>query len=181
VTAVIYALVDELGQPRYVGQTAKPLRHRFARHLSNARGRSRPLDEWLRATPYASIVPLEVNPVEADEAERRWIRQMREGGVPLLNVYDGGRRAPTGLRHTAEARRRIGDARRGRSLSEDHRRKLSEAHSGVPLSPEHRAAIGRGGRGLVMSPEARENIAAAKRGQKNPMSRTSRALRGEVV
>ena len=174
----IYALVDEWGGPRYVGQTTLTLAQRLARHLASSRSRHRELDRWVRSCPGVSIVPLEVNPRDADEAERRWIRNMRTGGINLLNRSDGGRRAATGLRHTAETRARLSEARRGKPLSAEHRRKLSAAHRGVALSEEHREAIGRGGKGRIVTPEQRENMARVKRGQANPMSRTNRAKRG---
>lgn len=176
-THVIYALVDELGTPRYVGQTAKLLSTRLSQHVSAARSGRRPLDDWLRSYPHAAIVPLEVNSPDVDAAERKWIRQMREGGVPLLNLYDGGRRSPTGLVHSDEARAAISAARSGKKLSLEHREKLSAAHAGVPLAAEHREAIGRGGRGLVRSPESRARLSASKTGDLNPMSRAKRAER----
>lgn len=176
-TMLIYALVDEGGTPRYVGQTAKRLSTRLSQHLSASRRSYRPLDAWLRSCPNVSIIPLEVNPLDSDEAERKWIRQMREGGVPLLNLYDGGRRAPTGQVHTPETRAAISAARSGKGLSEDHRSKLSAAHSGVPLGAEHRQAIGRGARGTTRTPEWRARLSASKTGDRNPMSRARRAER----
>lgn len=174
---VIYALVDECGVPRYVGQTQKRLSSRLSQHQSVARSGRRPLDVWLRSCPAASIVPLEVAPPDPDEAERRWIVQMRAGGVKLLNLAAGGRRGPTGLTHTPEVRARIATARRGKPLSQEHREKLSASHSGVSLGPEHRAAIGRGGKGRVFSPTHRERLRAGKVGDLNPMSARRRAER----
>lgn len=160
----IYAIVDEFGTPRYVGQTSYSLRDRLFRHQAYARTGSRPLDVWLRSCADVTIVPLEAvtGQTAADEAERRWIRQMREGNVPLLNIADGGRRAKAGWHQSDEAKRRIGEARRGKPLSAEHRAKLSAAHTGVPLGAEHRAAIARGGKQRrLRSPEVRARMSQA--------------------
>ena len=45
-----------------------------------------------------------------------------DGGL-LHNITDGGE-GPSGLKHSSETKRRIGDAKRGRSLSEEHKEKL---------------------------------------------------------
>lgn len=173
----VYAIVDEFGTPRYVGQTSVSLRLRLQQHRSAAKRKQRPLDVWLRDYPAASIIVLQNNPGDADECERRWIKQMRDGGVPLLNLYDGGRRSPTGLRHTEGVRRRISEARKGKPLTEAHRAKLSAAHTGVPLGESHREAIGNGARGLKRSEETRGRMSASKRGSLNPMSAEQRAER----
>lgn len=174
---MIYAIVDEIGTPRYVGQTTKPLSLRLSQHRSAAKINSRPLDIWLRGCPGASIVPLECNPVDKDEAERRWIAQMQISGLPILNLLSGGRKGSRGMRHSPEGRRRISEARCGKPLSPEHREKLSAAHTGVRLGDEHRAAIGRGGKGRKASPEVRANMSAAKMGDRNPMSAKQRAAR----
>jgi hypothetical protein len=177
---VIYALVDEIGTPRYVGQTAKLLSTRLSQHHSAARSGSRSLDTWLRSCPAASIIPLEVSPPDVDAAERKWIQQMRGGGVSLLNLYDGGRRSPTGQVHSQETRAAISAARTGKALSLEHRAKLSAAHKDVPLAPEHRAAIGRGASGRAHSPETRARLSEARKGDLNPMSRAKRAERARA-
>ncbi|WCS25643.1 hypothetical protein LOK46_02010 [Methylobacterium sp. NMS14P] len=41
--------------------------------------------------------------------------------------------------HTDAAKRKIGDAKRGKSLSEDHKQAIREARIGVPQSAEHKA------------------------------------------
>lgn len=190
---VVYALVDEFGSPRYVGQTSKSLHLRLSQHHSFARNGTRALDSWLRACPDATIVPLEVDPPDVDAAERRWIAQMRlSPALSLLNLHDGGRRAPSGLVHTDEVRARISAARKGKPLSPDHRAKLSAAHTGVPLSEAHREAIGRGSanrdykerpgrRGFVFSAETRAKMSAAKMGEANPMTKAKRAERARMA
>lgn len=167
-TVVIYALADEIGQPLYVGQTTKSLSLRLSQHRSTG-----------IASDGDSIVPLEISPEDPDEAERRWIAQLRAGGWVLRNRELGGRRGARGITHTVEARARISEAHRGKSLSVEHRAKLSAAHKGVPLSPEHRAAIGRGGSGLKRSDESRTRLSAAKTGELNPMSRANRERRAQ--
>lgn len=176
-TCVIYALVDEIGVPRYVGQTNKRLATRLSQHFSLARNGpwNRPLDAWLRACPTATIIPLEVNPGNSNERERHWIKQMRAGGIDLLNITPGGN--GEGHRRSADVVEKTASKRRGRPISDEHRSKLSVAHTGVPLSAAHKAAIGRGTASVPRTPEWNRNISEAKRGDRNPMSAKNRAAR----
>jgi len=68
---------------------------------------------------------------EAEIAERKcikhWDTRNSEKGY---NSASGGTRGSIGYRHTEEARSRIGEASRKRTLSEEARRKLSELKSG---------------------------------------------------
>jgi hypothetical protein len=71
----------------------------------------------------------------------------------MENVSSGGK-GTSGVPRTDQWRKRIGDAHRGKIISEEIRRKISES---VKAS------------GYVMSSEAREKIAAAHRGHKRSL------------
>lgn len=45
----------------------------------------------------------------------------------------------TGDKHTDDAKRRIGDAKRGKPLSDEHKQSIRESRLGVPQSEEHKA------------------------------------------
>ena len=177
---VVYALVDATGSPRYVGQTGMKLHQRLARHRAFAKHGSRPLDHWMRSGAVVSIVPLVVNPDDADEVEREWIRRLRDFGHDLLNLSAGGKRG-AGVPHTEESKRKLSEARKGKPLSSEHRDKLSKAHTGVALGDEHRAAIGRASARRGQTEATKRKLSEARRGQANPMSRTNRAKRAEGV
>lgn len=87
----IYALNDQTGAPRYVGQTAAPLALRLADHL-RVRGhsaRANWIREMLDSGHEIGVVQLEeVHGTRRDAyaAETRWIRQLRAMGHSLLNV-----------------------------------------------------------------------------------------------
>jgi DNA-binding transcriptional regulator YiaG len=87
--ATIYALTDEVGNIRYIGQTIRTLEARFDGHMKEAHKRPSAKGEWLKATS-AKIVSI-ASALDADECERAMILQCRQDGFDLLNVRPGGR------------------------------------------------------------------------------------------
>lgn len=87
----VYALKDETGAIRYVGQTRCPLIVRLGYHLKRASETGSPVERWLVGrTP--EIVMLEKKAVW-DVDEVLWIERLRLAGENLLNVTRGGRDA----------------------------------------------------------------------------------------
>lgn len=98
-----------------------------------------------------------------------------------------------GTHHTAQAKRRMSEAKKGRPLSEEHRRSLSEAQKGrvvsdetrrriseankgrrcwwkgKHLTEEHKRRIGQANKGRVVSEETKRKIGNASRGRPSPM------------
>lgn len=104
---------------------------------------------------------------------------------PLTNLTDGGEGASgnkggVGRILSKESRAKIGDAHRGRKLTEAHidkiragyrlsdagRQSLSKAASTKKWTTEMRNRVSAGLKGHVISPETREKIGAAHRGRK---------------
>lgn len=175
-TGVIYGLIDsDTGEIRYVGQTTKLLEERFARHMRTPRRRH--LYNWLRSCSPKAIILERVPIKNLNDAEVRWIANMRERGVQLVNLTDGGecirgyRPTPEtrvklsaalmgnqrslGYKHTSEARAKIGAASKGRTHNPETRAKISKANMG------NQRCLGR-----IHSPETRAKISAAKIGRK---------------
>ena len=97
----IYALHDPRdGAIRYVGKTVSPLWNRLANHVSRAKRLRRkgeqltPCARWVLALDECGLRPRIASLYEGAgdwrKAERFWIRRLREKGVTLLNVNDGG-------------------------------------------------------------------------------------------
>ncbi len=89
----IYALLDELGEMRYVGKANNSAR-RLRSHLLDSRRRDTAVYRWIRKCSQRGFTPtvkvLEVCPTEEwPTRERYWIAQLRET-CHLLNCADGG-------------------------------------------------------------------------------------------
>ena len=91
----IYALLDENGDPFYVGKTVSLVR-RLSKHLSKTRNGERyPVNNKIRKLLREgheiriSIIE-ETDEDHADECERSHIKQLREEGRKLYNLADGG-------------------------------------------------------------------------------------------
>ncbi len=105
-TGVIYALAEPgTGAIRYCGKTMRPLRHRITRHLLDARfGYKSHLYYWIRSvqarggTPSVIVcesidiseLTRDAKIVRLNEAEKRWIAQLRALGFNLTNATNGG-------------------------------------------------------------------------------------------
>ena len=80
-----------------------------------------------------------------------------------------------------EAKKKIGDAHRGKIVSEESREKMSKSklgkknpRYGETLSEEAKKKIGEGNKGKTVSEESREKMSKAKSGENNPLYNKSR-------
>ena len=142
----IYGLIhSDTLELRYIGQTIKSLNKRFIKHKLGI-GANIHLNRWTQANPI-NIIVLERNPKDIDEAEIRWIREMKERGARLLNLTKGGQGRPGGL--TLQTRAKISATRMNLEWRAAHpylwspevRAKMSVAHKGILLSIETRARM----------------------------------------
>jgi hypothetical protein len=94
---------------------------------------------------------------------------------PLVNMTDGGE-GLSGRSMPDEIKAKIGNAHRGRKLSEEHRAKISasrktmfeaERAAGIrrTISDDHKAAIGRAGKGKIIADWHRDAVSKAQRGK----------------
>lgn len=173
--AVVYGLIDgDTLELRYIGQTYRP-EQRLLEHRRTHRVVSH-FNVWLGATPWTMIV-LERDPEDLDEAERRWIGWAKTRGAQLFNVSDGGANPPSSLgrKLSDEARARIGASSRGRACSAETRAKISASLVNSPKavaqreglrSAEIRAKASASLRGHRCTAETRAKIGATSRGRK---------------
>ena len=87
---------------------------------------------------------------EAANHEKHLIAYYKSIDAPLCNITEGGKGA-LGRAHTDDAKRRISEAHKGLSMSEENRLAMSIRNTGKRLSPEHKA-----------------RLSAAMSGEKNP-------------
>lgn len=190
-TTFIYGLIDpRTDELRWVGKSDDPQR-RMLQHMARHTGTA-PRIAWFRELRDRGIDPRvvileEVATSDWQDAERRWIDDMRDDGHQLLNAIAGG----TGGSHNAgmklgpqsdEVKQRRLERRQQfqrRPMSAEGRRRLREARKldprigerveamvaatrGVPKSAEHKAKIGAGNRGKTVSPETRQKLSATR-------------------
>lgn len=102
------------------------------------------------------------------------IYKRKEDNGTLCNITKGGD-GVLGLKHTEEARRKMGEPNKGKVISEWHRKRLSDLHKGKTIPLETRLkmsqkALGENNPmyGKTISEETRQKkIASAKRGEDN--------------
>lgn len=179
----IYVLRDPRdGAIRYVGWT-KHAKIRLKKHIW-CKDRSHK-QHWINSViadgkrPLMEIIEDGSGPGFA-EAERRWIAHYRSIGCPLTNGTDGGEGA-LGLRHTEEAKRKSGEARRGKKLNltreererrgrqgianliatQERRNESVRRWAKIPKSEATRQALSRAHIGRVISAETRERCRIA--------------------
>lgn len=73
--------------------------------------------------------------------------------------------AHTGKKHSAETRKKIGDASRGRKLSPEHRAALIDANTGSKRTAESRRKMSESQRGRKASLELRQKLSEAHKGK----------------
>ncbi len=165
----IYSLTDpRTGTVRYVGKT-KNVRRRLLQHITEATRKTGSYRlHWIRSLLSSGMTPalsvLETGEGAGwQEAEQRWIASFRAAGAELVNGTAGGE----GGALTAEVKKKIGDARRGKPLSAAHRAALSRGwkHRG-PMSTETKEKMSASLRGRKHSAEHIAKVAAANRGRK---------------
>ena len=113
----------------------------------------------------------------AKEKEKEFIelyKRKEDGGI-LCNLTKGGD-GVLGIRHTEEARKKMGEPNKGKTISEWHRQRVSEFHTGRKHSEETRkrmseSQIGKG-LGVKASEETRKKMCeSSKKGESNHASK----------
>lgn len=164
----VYIVTCSANGKHYVGQTKHP-RRRWTEHKSYSRRgrRSSVLYDAIRAygEDRFSFDVIEVCETEADcdAAEVYWIEWYNSKVPHGYNLCDGG----GGLRNpTAETRRKIGEASRGRVFSAETREMWSRNRKGRVVSQEWRDAIRaakKGKRTTVLSEESMAKLSESVR------------------
>lgn len=148
----VYGLTDEVGEIRYVGQTALPLERRLSQHLwGSSLQRPGHKNNWLKSMlakgqkPQIYIIQEVANRQDLDGAEAYFIDFLKLSGCNLTNGRDGG----IGLRNpSTEVRERMSAAKKGKSsnrkgttMSAATKEKLRLINTGKRASAETRAKM----------------------------------------
>lgn len=199
---VVYGLSLDGVTHRYIGIASGQLRTRWYGHVHASKKTTKrtAVQCWIASHGADAVVVTVLEQCSSIEelhaAEKRWIRQLRQAGVALLNHTDGGEGTP-GWVPTAEQRAAMsarvsgaGNPRYGAPCPEEVKQKISAALTGrpgsclgVPKTEEHKAKL----RGRKVSEETRLKMseAAKRRGANNkgvPMSEAQKEkLRAAAV
>lgn len=163
----IYVLIDPRdNRIRYIGQTPRP-EGRYKEHCKK-QYRNNHRACWLNKLRSLDLKPImqiieECSDSSWAERETYWIAYYREVlGCDLVNATDGGE----GMNNPSEeTRRKMSEARKGKTHSEESKRKMSEAHRN--RSDDHRRNLSESHKGKTLSEEHRHKISEAKQGEKN--------------
>lgn len=163
----MYAVTHKDSGKRYIGKSNN-IAARWAAHRKDAKhSRGYAIHHAIRkyGLDAFDFEVLEFCDSDADalEAETYWIRwydTMAPNGYNLTVGGEGGERS-------AETRRKLSEALKGKPKSKEHRRKLSEANAGVKLSPERVEILRQAAKKRPpVSEETRRRKSASLRGRK---------------
>jgi group I intron endonuclease len=177
---VVYLIRNTVSGGVYVGQTIQDYRIRWRRHRDDlTRGvhdnphLQRSWNKYGADAFAVEVVEVVSDQGALDEAEQRWIVDLRAKGIKVYNQKIGGK---FGGALTEETRRKISEAGKGRVVSTETRRKLSEAKQGRaniltpdgrasiqeaakrPRTDEHKRKISAGSKGRIVSEETRQKL-----------------------
>ena len=154
----IYTFKNLLNDKVYVGQTNNPQKRKHE-HLFEARnGADKLLYYAIRKYGEENFLFEVIEDCEDGQANERevfWISH--------FNSFEDGYNMTTGgdhFSHSEETKHKIGDAFRGRPLSEEHKQKLREANKGKkppPHSPETLQKMSESMRGKNTGPKSEEH------------------------
>lgn len=208
-TSFIYGLCEpDWKTIRYVGVTYD-LSSRYKYHLVDfdTTHKARWIQSLLNQGLKPKIIILDVVLSEMrEEAEREWIRILRESGCDLTNSTDGGE-GVWGLHHSEETKekmriKRLGTkntksslAKKGVKFSEEHRKNLAASTArrgtftmkGKKHTEESRKKMSLAQKGRTFSEESKRKMSLAHKGRKYiPLSQESRnkisvAHKGKIV
>lgn len=139
VVNIVYGLLDpDTLEIRYVGKTSNPER-RYLEHVAPSRTKSKTYrGSWLKSlflqNKRPGFVILERNVTDANEAEMRWIRNLKSLGARLVNGTEGGDGWELGKRHSEQSKTKMHDSHVGKYRREDTQELiLNAARSNKPF------------------------------------------------
>lgn len=187
-SAFIYALVDPRDQQvRYIGKTIH-VNKRLKQHLKDKCKSYK--THWIKNLSANDLLPLfvlldEVEHNSWDFWERHYISLYRSWGFNLTNANFGGDGVMQYMRHTPEAKLKIGAAGKGRvkspetiakivetrrknggyNVSEETKDRLRSIGLGRKHSKETKGKMSKSHIGKIKSPETRAKLSLANKGQ----------------
>ena len=185
---VVYLLTNKVNGKQYVGQSWN-YEKRMAEYRRGACKRQSAIHAAIAKHGWNNFTAVKI--VQGIETQE-WLDKIETGYIKAFNTLSPhGYNLKSGGAHgkfSAESRKKIGEAQRGRKASQETRKKMSDAQRGErnhnfgkSHSLETRKKIGAKSRGRTPSQETRNKISEAKRGKthssetRNKMSVSAKA------
>jgi hypothetical protein len=154
---IVYKLTDRTNGLIYIGYTCMELDKRWTSYLLRKRFSHCDFDK--------EILLDNLSWVDAGRKEREMILEYNSNNSNVgYNENEGG----SGPGHqTEEAKRKIGESRKGIPQSEDHVRNRSEALKGRKLSEENKRNLSKSRMGKLHIEESKKKMSDSRRGKKH--------------
>lgn len=171
-THIIYAFIDDSGNPFYVGKT-NDLKIRKQAHLYEVKkGNTLPKYNKLRKLlreghEFSSLIVVLEKDIPYDQVDNKeihHIRKLREEGYKLRNLTDGGE----GMSNPSpELVERLRQSKLGQKRSKESRKRMSDARKGIKFSTEHKKNLSIARRKRVTKQSTRDKMSATSKGKIN--------------
>lgn len=140
---MIYCITNKITGKRYVGSAVnfRIRRNQHLHHLRNKNHHSRYLQNaWnkYRENNFVFLVLEEVDDVNNLLTREQWYLDNTNCEYNICRIAGSS----LGIKRTEETKRKVGDAFRGKALSDEHRNKISAALKGRIFSEEHCRKLG---------------------------------------
>lgn len=140
----IYIIENKLNGDSYVGKTINTEK-RWKKHLASAKSGDTHLSRAMRKHGVENFNFKIVDEHEDEHyalnvLEPTWIVKLRESGIHLYNMTDGGE-GISGFAHSEQTISKMSQAKKGRPVSEDTKQKIREKLTGVRPNDESIAKI----------------------------------------
>ena len=163
----VYKITNTVNNKSYIGISIhEPEKDRIQKHLSGHGNRiiANAVKKYGRDAFTYEVLEENVFDEFLPELEVAYIANYNTVAPNGYNLTSGGEVAKT---LSAETRRKIGEAGKGRNHSIEARRKMSKARKGKTLSAEHRSKISEALKGKTRSEEHCRKLSEARKGEKH--------------
>jgi len=178
--SVMYGIIYKATSPDgkvYIGKTEYTLATRKRQHAFRAKVNDKRTTFQLAILEHGGVnafkwVQIDTAETEAElnAKEEMWVDHYKADNPEYgYNIFKGGANA----KHTAETKRKISEAQKGRIFSDEHRRKIREAKKNI--FPETCRKLSESHKGKHLTAETRRKQSKAHRGEKAPAAKLTEA------
>ena len=180
----VYKITNTVNQKSYIGISIyEPTQGRIKDHLTGRGNRviANAVKKYGKDAFTYEILEENVFDVFLPDLEVAYIANFNTVAPDGYNLNSGGDHP----KHSEETRRKMSEARKGKTPSVETRRKLSEAHKGRIFSEEHRQKLSetaKSRKGIIPSAETRQKMSKAQKGRKHSQEtrrKMSKAQKGD--